>query len=79
MAPDVAEDRRPVHSERRCQLLDADTPTVGGDPLGHLVGSETPLARARGDERAGRVTGSLAGALPQPRPERRQSEHRAFD
>jgi hypothetical protein len=63
MAPDLAEDRRPIHPERRRQLLHRDTPTVGGDQLGYLVGCEAPLNRERGDERVGRMNRSLARAL----------------
>ena len=78
VAPDVPENGRPVDLERCGQLLHRDTLTVGIDQLGHLVWSEASLHWERGDERVGGVNRSLAGALPQYRPERRQAEYRTI-
>ena len=64
MAPDVAEDRRPIHLERRRQLLHRDTPTVGIDQLGYLVGCEAPLNRQGRNQRVARANRRLAGTLP---------------
>ena len=64
MAPDVAEERRPIHLERRRQLLHRDTPTVGGDQLGYLVGCEAPLNRQGRNQRVARANRRLAGTLP---------------
>ncbi len=78
VAPDVAEDRRPIDPERRRQLLDGDTLAVGVDQCAHLDWSKAPLDRERGDDRVGRVRRSLAGVLAQHRPERWQAQHRAI-
>jgi hypothetical protein len=64
IAPDVAEDRRPVHLERLRQLRHRDTPTVGHDQFGHFLGSEAPLDGESGNQRVGRVDSGLAAALP---------------
>ena len=45
VAPDVAEDGRPIHPERRRQLLHRDTRTVGGNQVSHLAWSKAPLDR----------------------------------
>ena len=74
MAPDVPEDRRPIHPERRRQLLHRETPTVRGNQLGYLVHCKASLHRERPNERIGRVDGGLTGTPPKYRPERRQLE-----
>ena len=78
VAPDVGEDRRPIHPERRRQLVHRDTPTVGGNQLSHLAGCKAPLDRQRPNERVGRVDRRLAGTLPKHRPESRQTKWRAI-
>ncbi len=64
MSTDVVEDGRPIHPERRRQLLYWDTPTVSGHQVGYLAWRKAPLNRERGDQGVGRVNRRLAGALP---------------
>jgi len=64
VAPDVAEHRRPVHPERRRQLLREDAPTVGSNQLGHLAWCKASLHRERPNHRVGWVDRRLAWALP---------------
>jgi hypothetical protein len=64
MAPDMAKDRRPVHPERRRQLLHWDTPTVGGNQFGHLAWCKASLNRKRLNQRVGRMNRRLTRALP---------------
>lgn len=71
MAPDMAEDRRPVHPERCRKLLYRDALAVGRDELDHFAGSEAPLDREGGNDRVGRVEWRLTRTLTQHSPERR--------
>jgi hypothetical protein len=64
MTSDMAKDRRPIHPERRCQLLHWDAPTVGGNQHGYFVGCKASLHRQRLNQRVGRLNRRLAGTLP---------------